>query len=887
MSARRQPSSTSLSKFARVNSPDLSNRSLDFCNAFWGNTEGGVDVLFARMRGAARTVEEVRAFWKERASIEEEYSKRLSKLAKQVLGRDEIGELKNSLDTLKLETDIQANAHAKLAQQVRSELENPAGAFVTRQSQFKRTAQAAIEKAFKNKQTHEAYVTKAREKYEADCMRINSYTAQSTLVQGKDLEKIQLKLERARQTVTANERDFKNFARELEATVEKWERDWKLFCDACQDLEEERIEFMKDNVWAYANAVSTVCVSDDESCEKIRIALEQLEPERDMENFVRDYGTGNEIPDPPRFISYTNPESTASATARQAPRYAHYTRSSSRHQSMVDAMKAQPPEEEPIGPGVAGFGSGANVMSESPVAVSNHSRGGSVSSPANGFNGTSPPAVPTLAANAPPSSATNIVPGPPPFQHDPSGPATKTMIAIGSNAYEVDPSRDPQSVPNSARSGSTGPINPNVGSENDPLRRHMAELQSAGTGPMRRNSANITRPTNFQSPSPTPSNVPVQIGSALAAPPASTGQPQNRDYRNSAEFVVGGPPPGSRPTSPAGPPVAAHMMPPAQTPSSPLPVESVVQSYAQALPGERRASISRQNSPNLGPSHTHNQSLGQNITRGGELERPRSREGFAGIGSGGRTPSPGPSPSNNMNVNGAQPQPYRIPSPAPHNLDLGIKLDATGQVTHDLMAEQYRQQQQQHVNSQINQNHGSYGPQRTGSTHMISPVGPPPPVQAPYPPVQYQQPLPYMQPPPTQAQGPSSQHQPPGWQGHPMGSNVPGANTMQRVPSMNAHQNGTNYHQPTYYEPRRSPSPQRAAPAAPTGQWIDGKPVLFYVKALYDYQASIDEEFDFQAGDVIAVTSTPEDGWWTGVLLDDSRRIPGRTVFPSNFVCLF
>lgn len=63
--------------------------------------------------------------------------------------------------------------------------------------------------------------------------------------------------------------------------------------------------------------------------------------------------------------------------------------------------------------------------------------------------------------------------------------------------------------------------------------------------------------------------------------------------------------------------------------------------------------------------------------------------------------------------------------------------------------------------------------------------------------------------------------------------------------------------------------------------------IVLTVKALYDYQATIEEEFDFQSGDVIAVTSTPEDGWWTGVLLDDSRRIPGRTIFPSNFVCLF
>ena len=95
-------------------------------------------------------------------------------------------------------------------------------------------------------------------------MRINSYTAQSSLVQGRDLDKIQGKLDRARQTVTANERDFANFAKALQGIVEKWEKDWKAYCDASQDLEEERIEFMKDNVWAYANAVSTVCVSDDE-----------------------------------------------------------------------------------------------------------------------------------------------------------------------------------------------------------------------------------------------------------------------------------------------------------------------------------------------------------------------------------------------------------------------------------------------------------------------------------------------------------------------------------------------------------------------------------------------------------------------------------------------
>ena len=59
------------------------------------------------------------------------------------------------------------------------------------------------------------------------------------------------------------------------------------------------------------------------------------------------------------------------------------------------------------------------------------------------------------------------------------------------------------------------------------------------------------------------------------------------------------------------------------------------------------------------------------------------------------------------------------------------------------------------------------------------------------------------------------------------------------------------------------------------------------VKALYDYSAATEEEFDFKAGDIIAVTTTPYDGWWSGELLDENRRQKGRNIFPSNFVRLF
>jgi hypothetical protein len=173
-------------------------------------------------------------------------------------------ELKTCLDTLRLETEKQAESHLELARQVREELENPTAAFHAKQVAHRRNQQSALEKKHKNKQTQEAYVQKAREKYEGDCERINSYTQQAQYSTGKDLERINMKLLRARQTVQANEKDLEQFTRTLVDTLPEWEAEWKNFCDSCQDLEEERLDFMKDILWAYANDLSTICVADDQ-----------------------------------------------------------------------------------------------------------------------------------------------------------------------------------------------------------------------------------------------------------------------------------------------------------------------------------------------------------------------------------------------------------------------------------------------------------------------------------------------------------------------------------------------------------------------------------------------------------------------------------------------
>jgi hypothetical protein len=60
-------SESSLSRYAQVSDTgELENKTMDFCNAFWGLNDPGYEVLLVRMRIAGKTVEDLRNFWRER-----------------------------------------------------------------------------------------------------------------------------------------------------------------------------------------------------------------------------------------------------------------------------------------------------------------------------------------------------------------------------------------------------------------------------------------------------------------------------------------------------------------------------------------------------------------------------------------------------------------------------------------------------------------------------------------------------------------------------------------------------------------------------------------------------------------------------------------------------
>ncbi len=147
-------------------------------NNFWGKDDAGVHPLLERMQNAKTTCDELKSFYnskpalterssdlklmddKARAAIEDEYARKMAALCRKPLGSSETGTLRTSLDVMRGEVDAMSKSHQGVAGQMKSELEEPLGAFSGGMKERRKIVQNGIEKLFKLKQQQTHMVTK-------------------------------------------------------------------------------------------------------------------------------------------------------------------------------------------------------------------------------------------------------------------------------------------------------------------------------------------------------------------------------------------------------------------------------------------------------------------------------------------------------------------------------------------------------------------------------------------------------------------------------------------------------------------------------------------------------------------------------------------------------
>lgn len=535
-------------------------------------------------------------------------------------------------------------------------------------------------------------------------------------------------------SAAATDKDYQNFVRALKDTTHRWNTEWKAYLDQCQDVEEERMDFLKGNLWNYANAISAVCVADDEGCERVRVALESCESSKDVLLFIQRSGTGSAIPDPPEYINYAKGQPPP---ARPLYRMANFHRTTTRSQS---SMPTVPPLTSQIA--ISSSQQGAEMTNSSSVKASEEdplrSRKGSSSSqhppppPPNQPDGSDdrrPFVSSSTAASRMVGPLSGDVPSMVLQQNEQAPEAANSSTLSGTEASEnqdgikvekrmsarnflartsstnAHPRAELESSAQEQERGGSGAREAIRGDEDvDPIAKALAELRARPGS----KSPAISGPTV---------GAPPPIQKSPRAMPSHLGGPGRPDeQRGSTPF------PSQQNQERSRSPSAAFMQAPERA-ASPMPVEEVLDQYGQSFPGERR-SLSRQNSTastrtsqdlrskSTAPSGDRivsNVSAGMGATgRAPSPQPPMSLSGFAGVGARGRSPSPQPGSRSSFRAPTSPHKQVQIPasqqSLARPTTPLGISLDASGSVTHDEMADHFRRS-------------GSVGPGQQGSQH--------------------------------------------------------------------------------------------------------------------------------------------------------------------------
>ncbi|GJN90429.1 hypothetical protein Rhopal_003440-T1 [Rhodotorula paludigena] len=463
------------------------------------------------------------------ASAADEYAKRLLKLSKHHFGTGETGHMERAMLQLKSELEASAKSHTDLAGVLRQQ-EALLADFVQKRDQARKTQQANVEKLWKMLLNQRQHVLKAKAKYQEDAIQINALHAQAALLQGRELDKVSIKLDKAQQTVEVNERDYRNYVNVLKETTVNWNMAWKTFCDLVQDQEEERLEFLKSRMWDYANGLSTLAMTEDE-----------CDPKIDVRIFVQQFGTGNAIPDPIPFVDVKAKE----PAPKQSYKIARFTRSSTRipgvkHSpsavgDIARAMGQQPPpqRQQSLPPQQQQPSEPQHQQQPNGAAPSMQmSRSGSQPESVLGAGGMARP--PSRSANrasqlaTAPEQAQGV---PPPSQSELGTPGRSASAAAlesalsPSSRFDVSPAANLRARPSSEHMTPRSPSPSRPGHISASAFQNRRSVVSPSLG---------ASTAEGPSPSPGASTAPAQYEpvvqpAAAGAPPAANGPPQAED----------------------------------------------------------------------------------------------------------------------------------------------------------------------------------------------------------------------------------------------------------------------------------------------------------------------------------------------------------------------
>ncbi|XP_030640386.1 f-BAR domain only protein 1 [Chanos chanos] len=268
-----------------------------FKNNFWGEKNAGFDVLYHNMKHGQIATKELAEFVRERAAIEETYSKSMSKLAKMASNGSPLGTFSPMWDVFRVSSDKLALCHLELMRKM-NDLIRDINKYGDEQVKVHRKTKEEVVgtvEVVQALQVQSGHLQKSREGYHAKCVELERLRKEGG--PQKELEKAELKTKKAAESFATSIEKYNRVGADFEQKMSESAQKF-------QDIEEAHLRQMKQLIKAYFHSIEDTHVQVGQVHEEFKQNVENIGIDNLIQKFTEQKGTGKDRPVPVGFEEY-------------------------------------------------------------------------------------------------------------------------------------------------------------------------------------------------------------------------------------------------------------------------------------------------------------------------------------------------------------------------------------------------------------------------------------------------------------------------------------------------------------------------------------------------------------------------------------------------------
>nr|XP_046157354.1 F-BAR domain only protein 1-like [Oncorhynchus gorbuscha] len=265
-----------------------------FKNNFWGDKNAGFDLLYHNMKHGQIATKELAEFVRERAAIEETYSKSMSKMAKMASNGSSLGTFAPMWDVFRVSSDKLALCHLELMRKMNDLIRdiNKYGDEQVKVHRKTKEEQVATLESVQAVQVQNGHLQKSREGYHSKCIELDRLRKEGA--PQKELEKAELKSKKAAELfavcIEKYNRVGGDFEQKMSESAQKF-----------QDIEEAHLRQIKQLIKGYSHSIEDTHVQVGQVHEEFKQNVENIGIDNLIQRFSEQKGTGK---DPPALVGF-------------------------------------------------------------------------------------------------------------------------------------------------------------------------------------------------------------------------------------------------------------------------------------------------------------------------------------------------------------------------------------------------------------------------------------------------------------------------------------------------------------------------------------------------------------------------------------------------------